>query len=434
MTAIIPAPAPGIATFSVDRSAPLTNATIQEAVDRAAEAGGGIVRVPAGLYLMHDALHLRTGVRVIGEKGTVLRNVPSVVSKIPNYIGYGHFEFSVAEPEKFKVGMGVHILDDGAVGFYTTVATIIERRGDQFIINRPFSHDYHTANNGRVISVHSIVEGENVHDASLEDITLDGDLEHEKHNLNGCRGGGIFLIGCGRVSLRRVEVTRYKGDAISFQQCHDILVDSCHVHHNAGGGIHPGSGTVRYVMRGNSSHDNGGFGIFYCLRTTHSICTGNDIRNNGQAGISIGERDTDHYIAHNTIAGNAKAGVDFRVPVHTSGDRVVLRANAIGPNCRLEGQHEIEIPAGLHDVHILDNLLTPTRGAIGLAKGCERVSIHHNLVNGRPQELEHIAADPELAADAQIALPLPKIHPSDLPLNGAAHLRIARLEPWVDLE
>lgn len=440
MTAIIPAPAIGTPTFITDPAAPKTNAAIQETIDRAAAAvaakgsGGVIVRIPAGVYLMHDALHLRSGVRIVGETGTVLRNVPSVVSRIPNYLGFGHYEFTVAEPEKFRVGMGVHILDDNAFGFYTTVGTIVARRGDQFFINRPFAHDYHTAHNGRVISVHSLVEGENVHHASLENITLDGDLEHESNPLNGCRGGGVFLIGCGNVSLRRVEVTRYKGDAISFQQCHDILVDSCHVHHNAGGGIHPGSGSVRYVIRGNRSHDNGGYGIFYCLRTTHSICTGNDIRQNAQAGISIGERDTDHVIAHNTIAGNAKAGVEFRVPVHTSGDRVILRANAIGPNCRLEGQHEIDIPKGLRDVHVLDNLLTPTRGAISLAKGCERVSIHHNLVNGRPQRLDDVSGDADVAADASIPAPLPRIDPSELPLDGAAHLNVPKLEPWVELE
>src|SRR5690348_9295566 len=107
-------------TVSVERSASPTNATIQAAVDRAAAAGGGTVTVPAGTYLMHDALHLRSGVRVVGEGSPVLKKVPSVRSRIPDFLGYGHYEFTVDEPEKFRVGMGVHLLDKNAGGFYTT--------------------------------------------------------------------------------------------------------------------------------------------------------------------------------------------------------------------------------------------------------------------------------------------------------------------------
>lgn len=44
-----------------------TNEAIQRAVDAVAKAGGGVVRIPAGTYRMHDALYLRSGVRVVGE-------------------------------------------------------------------------------------------------------------------------------------------------------------------------------------------------------------------------------------------------------------------------------------------------------------------------------------------------------------------------------
>ena len=102
-----------------------TNVAIQRAVDDVAAAGGGAVVIPRGTYLMHDALHLRSGVRIIGAEGTILKKVPSAQSNIPDYLGYGHYEVTVEEPEKFPVGTGVHILDDNAGGFYTTVATVV---------------------------------------------------------------------------------------------------------------------------------------------------------------------------------------------------------------------------------------------------------------------------------------------------------------------
>ena len=46
-----------------------TNAVLQRAVDDAAAHGGGVVEVPAGTFFMHDALHLRSGVHVIGRPG-----------------------------------------------------------------------------------------------------------------------------------------------------------------------------------------------------------------------------------------------------------------------------------------------------------------------------------------------------------------------------
>ncbi len=132
--------------------------------------------------------------------------------------------------------------------------------------------------------------------------------------------------------MRNVEIRNYRGDGLSFQQDIDVTVDGCHLHHNTGGGLHPGSGSVRYILQGNRIHDNGGCGIFYCLRTTHSLCRDNRIENNAGTGISIGERHTDHAITGNTIRGQGGAGISFRPPIRRSGDRFVLRCNSKPPS------------------------------------------------------------------------------------------------------
>jgi len=407
-----------------------TNAAIQQAVEDAAAAGGGTVVVAPGVYLMHDALHLKSRVRVVGRPGAILRKVPSVQSRIPDGLGYGHYEVTVEEPDKFPIGTGVHVLDDGAGGFYTTVATVIGRDGNRLYLNRMLNHDIGANRNGRVVSVYPIVEAEAVEDAAVEDLLIDGNCQQETFMLNGCRGSGVFIIRSARVAVRSVEVRNYRGDAISFQQCTDILVERCHVHHNIGHGLHPGSGTVRYIMLDCRANDNGNCGCFYCLRTTHSICRRSEFRDNAGPGISIGERDTDHLISENTIAGNGQEGIVFRAPLRQSGDRVIVIGNRIGPNGVKDNRPQIAIPNGLREVHILDNTFMPGAGpALSVAQGCQRISFAGNNVGGRE------AAETDIAGAVQEVLrerpkDLPLVGPAALPLDGARHLAIPRLPPW----
>jgi len=407
-----------------------TNALIQRAVDAMASAGGGTVVVSPGVYEMRDALHLRSGVRVVGRDGAVLRKAPSAESRIPAFLGYGHYELVVAEPDKFPVGTGVHVLDTGAGGFYTTVATVVARQGDRLFINRMLNHDYHARKTGRVVSVYPLVEAEDVHDAAVENLTLDGRADQQSMALNGCRGGGVFLIRSRRVALRRIEVANYRGDAVSFQQCTDILVEGCHLHHNAGSGLHPGSGSVRYVMQDNRVHANGGCGLYYCLRTTHSICRRNAFRANAREGISIGERDTDHRIEDNTVVDNRKEGLLWRGFVYRGGDRVVLTGNTIGSNGADGKRSQIALVAGLRDVHVLDNTIAPAqRPAVRIGGACHGVSVSGNRIAGRAQRDDDIKGLAQ-GVSTRRAEKLPDVHPAALPLDGARHLAIAKLDAW----
>ena len=407
-----------------------TNQAIQKALDDAAAAGGGTVIVPAGTYMLHDAVHLRSGVRLVGEKGAILKKVPSVSSPVADYLGYGHYEFTVTEPAKFRVGMGVHLLDDNAGGFYTTVATIIDRKGELFFIDRMLNHDYDPRANARVVSVFPLVEGFGVEDAAVEGLVLDGNYPAETFRLTGCRGGGVFLLGSQRVRVVNVEVRNYHGDAVSFQQCADILVERCRLHHNTGHGLHPGSGSVRYVMRGVRAYDNGGCGIYYCLRTTHSILEDCELLDNAQAGISIGERDTDHLIRRNRVRGNGLAGVLFRQPARRGGNRVLIRDNAIGPNCTEKGDCEILIPAGLRQVWLDANTIDPGKGrAARVEAGCTNVYVTANTIAGSGQRPEDIDAGDE-AVTFSAPNDFPPLGPAALPADGAKHLGLTTLPPW----
>ena len=435
------------------------NRAIQTAIDKLHARGGGTVIVPKGVYKCLDAVHLRTGVNLRGEPGAVLLNVPNIDMVIPHYVGYGMTEFTVAEPKKLRVGMGIHVFDKNSFGFYTTVGTILRINGDRVIINRRLSHDYNAANGAMASTVHSVIEGDGVEDCTVEGLTLDGNGGKMTRSLNGCRGGGLFLIGCHRVVIRDTEIRNYHGDALSFQQSTDIIVDHCHVHHNTGGGLHPGSGSVRYILQNNDVHDNGSFGLFYCLRTSHSITRNNKLHHNGQAGISVGERDTHHHIEGNEVHDNAGPAVEFRPPLKEGGDFVQLLGNTFRNNCAKRANAEVVIPAGLNEVHLAGNTFSLRVGvarAVEVKAGAADISAIDNTVDGRSQQADDFVIPQDLPSDApdlwesgkasdrklppvkgnatHVSLKKPRkltpIGPAAIALDGAEHLDVPKLAPW----
>lgn len=399
-----------------------TNTDLQQAVDAIWRSGGGTVTIPAGLYEMRDALHLRDGVHLVGETGAVLRKVPSVKTALRYLVGYGHYEFHVAEPQQLAVGMGVLISDDNSFGFYTTAGTIVEQRGDAFFLDRPFAHDYNPSAGAVVTAIHSLIDGHGVRGAAVRNLVLDGNLPAETNVLNGCRGAGIFLLASHDVSLIGVEVRNFHGDAISFQQCTDVMVEGCFIHHNTGGGLHPGSGSVRYNLLNNRIEENGGCGIYYCLRTTHSLCAENQIHRNGLDGISVGERDTDHILKGNLITGNQDAGIQMREPLVQSGDRVWIEANTLQGNNTGGRYAEFFIDRELHDIAFVGNIVQPEAGpAIHVGENCSDLWLADNEIDGRSQSPTDIGGHSEAVTFAA-PMEFPAVGPQAAQPGDTRHL------------
>lgn len=407
-----------------------TNAALQAAVDRAAAMGGGLVDILPGVYNMHDSLHLRSHVTVRGAGvDTVLRKVPSVQSAIPAFLGYGHYDITVAEPEKFCVGMGVLIHDDDSRGFYDTVATLVWRDGDRFGIDRLLNHDYHIDNHARVTSVYPLISACNLTHAGAENLVVDGDSAHNAH-LNGCRGGGVFLIQAHDVTLRRVTVQDFNGDGISFQQCVRTTIEDCTLNLNTGHGLHPGSGSVAPIIRRCRCLNNGNDGIFYCLRVTYSLCEDCEISGSGNDGISIGERDGHHLIRNNRIGASGRYGIFFRpaVPAY-GGDDNVIDGNRIFDNCQKVGGAEVFITRGIQRVHIIRNHFGPAcrpMSAVQVEDGCADIVIANNEAD--------LAYRPTILAGAAVvsqqmpAEPL-AVGPGCVPDGGMLHLNVRLASP-----
>jgi hypothetical protein len=421
----VPASAP---TSDAARPSPaLPGTALQSRIDAAT---GGTVVLPVGRYCLSDSLRLRSNCRVIADGEVVLTRPPIVESPLINIIGYGHAEFRPADPSLFDVGMGVAVTDSRGGGFGTTVARIVGRDGGTFFLDTPAQRDYRPDDGARVRTIFPLIAGYGIEQADVEGVTLDGTTA-DSSLLDGCRDAGVYLLRCRDVRLKNVEVRNYPGDAVSFQQCIDIYVRDCELHHNAGHGLHPGSGSVRYVMRHNHVHHNGGCGIFYCLRTTHSLCQDNQIEFNQAEGISIGERDSDHLIEGNTLRSNGTAGIRFRRAAASGGDRVIVHSNQLMDNGRLDSAPQLDVQAGNHDLAIAGNQFG--QGAaprVRIDRGCQRVEVRENRFDDRPPVPGDIDADAGVFA----ARPEPALRPgpAELDAGGARHLGVGALGRWVD--
>jgi hypothetical protein len=405
------------------------NQAIQAAIDKAASQGGGHVLILPGTYRMDDSLHLRSNVHVQGSgRKTILWKAPEVRSALSADLGYGHFDVSLAQPDKFAVGMGMIIGDDRSGGFYHTQATLLWRQGDRFGIDRMLNHDYSRGANAFVISSFPPILGSTIENASVSNLSIDGNRAQNPTFLNGCRGGGVFLIQTRNVALRGLHVANMSADAISFQQTVDTLVENCVCEDNAGFGLHPGSGSVKPIMRKVTCRRNGSDGIFYCLRVSFSLCEGCTIEENGGYGISIGGRDTDHLIRKNTVRGNAKEGIYFRPSDRVmAGNRCHLESNRISSNCQSSGDAEIHLAAPLSDVHLLRNQIEPDAqrkpkvAGIRVMAGTEGVVIDGNRIGGDAERQVVIEGDKAAVRLGRPSSPL-AVGPANASPTAARHL------------
>jgi hypothetical protein len=389
----------------------------------------GHVQLPAGHYRLDDSLRLRSQLTITTAGPVVLTRGPVIESLLSDVVGYGHREFRPVDPTLFRVGMGVALSDRRGGGFGTTVARIVGEKNGWFYTDTPADRDFRPADGACVRSVFPMIAGYGVRQVSVEGLSIEGD-GGATCLLDGCRDAGVYLIGCRDVRLSRLGVAGYPGDAVSFQQCIDITVQDCRLHHNAGHGLHPGSGSVRYVMRRNHVHDNGGCGIFYCLRTTHSVCQENDLAGNAAEGISVGERDTDHLIESNQIRANGSAGIRLRRRVASGADRLVIRRNLLDGNGLADGSPELELVGGVRWIHIEGNHFAGEPAvAVRVGEGCEQVVVAGNLLAGGALPASAVETKGGVQSEAAANL---DVGPAFLPADGARHLGVVELGPWVN--
>jgi hypothetical protein len=224
----------------------------------------------------------------------------------------------------------------------------------------------------------------------IENLTLDGNKANNE-NLNGNFGGCIFLQDCNRYTIRDVEARNNNGDGVSFQICHDVVVERLYSHDNADLGVHPGSGSQRPLIR-DCRLERNGLGLFWCWGVKYGLAEGNKIIDNRKYGVSIGHNDTDNVMRNNEIRGSGIYGVLFRDENRGKdfwANRNTLEKNRIIDNGADDGA-AIEIQGKTRDLIFTGNEIRDTRGpakrtGIRIAAGVGTVALTDNQIEGFAQ-------------------------------------------------
>jgi hypothetical protein len=290
-----------------------TDKALQAAVDYVARLGGGTVRVLPGTYRLRNAVYLASNVRILGSGDeSILIKEPSVTTKLAADSDWFDQEITLVDANGFSVGDGICLKTKNPHNGGTDVAkrTLVARSGNRFKLDRGLRQNFWEMGASTCATLFPIFSGENIADVVIENITLDGNKANNE-NLDGNYAGCVFLQDCNRISMRGVTARNYNGDGLSWQVCHDVLVENCHSHDHAGLGLHPGSGSQRPTIRGNRVERND-IGIFFCWGVKFGLAEKNRIDACRGSGVSIGHRDNNNLIRDNDITGSGKVGVLFR--------------------------------------------------------------------------------------------------------------------------
>ena len=205
---------------------------------------------------------------------------------------------------------------------------------------------------------------------------------------------------CNRIHMTGVEARNYNGDGISWQICHDVVVENCHSHDNADLGLHPGSGSQRPLMRNNRVERNT-IGVFFCWGIKYGLAENNQITGNRSYGVSIGHCDTDNLIRLNMITGSGKVGVLFRDDARGKDfwpNRNTLEKNQIVDSGDGDGV-AVDVQGRTRDVTLDGNQIRETRKpmeriGVRIGKQARDVKLQQNKIEGFQRDVVDLKAKP----------------------------------------
>ncbi len=371
-----------------------TEKVIQAGVDYVARFGGGTVKILPGTYKLRNSVFLQSKVRLLGAgKDTILIKEPSISTKLAADSDWYDQEITLENPIGFEVGDGVCLRTKNPHNGSENILkrTLIARTGNRFKLDRALRENYWKMGNSTASTLFPLVTGEYITDIAVENLTLDGNRA-KNANLDGNYGGCIFFQDCSRITIRGVTAKNNNGDGMSWQICHDVIVENCTSEGHAGLGLHPGSGSQRPIMRNNKLKNND-IGIFFCWGVKYGLAEKNEIEG-CRVGVSIGHRDTDNLVTKNLIAHSKDVGILFRPE---RGKDFAGHRNRIVKNKLIDNGHDkaaaIDIQGATEAILLEANEIIETRGsaqriAVRLGPQTSNIQLRENKIQGFAKDVQ----------------------------------------------
>lgn len=373
-----------------------TERALQGAVDMVARLGGGTVKLLPGTYRFRNSVYLSSKVRLVGAgDDSVIIKEPSITTKLSADSDWYDQEILLEDAAGFRVGDAVCLRTKNPHNGGTEICkrTLVARSGNRFKLDRALRQNFWQMGNTTVSSLFPLLSGELIEDFAIENVRLDGN-KSKNENLDGNYAGCIFLQDCSRGTFRGVTAHDYNGDGLSWQICHDMLVENCHSHDHTGLGMHPGSGSQRTIMRSNMI-ENCSIGIFFCWGVKFGLAEKNTLRKN-RTSVSIGHRDTDNIVCDNLIEDSGEVAVLFRPErgVGFAGNRNRIARNTI-INSGGEKSAAIDIQGTTEGILLEANVLEEKRApaervAVQLGADTKDIKLVGNQVRGFQSELRDL--------------------------------------------
>lgn len=362
---------------------------LQAAVDYVARFGGGTVRILPGTYKLRNSVFLSSNTRIVGSGAdSILIKEPSIKVKLAADSDWYDQEITLENAQGFQIGDGVCLRTKNPHngGITTLKRTLIAQSGNRFKLDKALRDNFWLMGESSAATLFPIFSGELIRNVVIENITLDGNKANNEL-LDGNYAGCVFLQDCNRVVMRKVEARNYHGDGLSWQICHDCIVEDCHSHDNTGLGLHPGSGSQRPIMRRNKLERND-IGIFFCWGVKNGLAEDNLIADNRGSGVSIGHRDTDNLVRKNEILRSGKAGVLFRPERGKgfAGDRNRIEFNRIVDTGAADGIG-VDVQGFTDSIQLSSNQIQETREpmqriGVRLGENTGTIKLAENKIEG----------------------------------------------------
>ena len=359
---------------------------IQSAVDYVRRMGAGTVKLTPGVFKLRNSIQLPSNLRLVGSgDDTVITKHASHTANIVDDSDWYDQEITLKSGHGFRVGDAVFIRGENAHNgdMEHLKRTLIARKGNRFKLNDGLRKNIWLSGKPNATSIFPLLTSEYTADVVIEDMVLDGNRANNE-NMNGNYGGCIFLQDCNRYAIRGVTTRNYNGDGISFQICHDVVIEKCKSYGNADLGVHPGSGSQRPIIR-NNRLENNAIGIFWCWGVRYGLAEHNRIQGNTNYGISIGHCDTDNVMRQNDVIDSGKVGILFRNDTRGRdfwanrnlilNNRITNSGDSTGVAIKLDGQTK--------DTKVIGNVISEDRGT------AERIGIEVNAEVGNVQLIDN---------------------------------------------